>query len=53
MVVVAVAAIWYSAVASMFSLAAITRAYQKTKKWIDRVTGGVLIGLATRLAAEH
>jgi len=52
-VVVAVAAIWYSAVASMFSLAAITRAYQKAKKWIDRVTGGVLIGLAARLAAGH
>lgn len=52
-VVVAVAAIWYSAVASMFSLAAITRAYQKAKKWINRVTGGVLIGLAARLAAGH
>jgi threonine/homoserine/homoserine lactone efflux protein len=47
------AAGWYAAVACTFSLAAVTRAYQRAKKWIDRATGGVLIGLATRLAAEH
>ena len=52
-VVVAIAAGWYAAVACTFSLAAVTRAYQRAKKWIDRATGGVLIGLATRLAAEH
>jgi threonine efflux protein len=51
-VVVAVAAIWYSAVASMFSLAAITTAYQKTKSGRPGHRG-VLIGLAARLAAEH
>jgi threonine efflux protein len=52
-VVVAVAAGWYSAVACLFSLAAITSRYQRAKKWIDRATGGVLVGLAARLATEH
>ena len=52
-VVVTVAGAWYAAVACTFSLAPITRAYQRAKKWIDRGTGGVLIGLAARLAAEH
>jgi threonine efflux protein len=52
-VAVAVAAAWYSAVACAFSLAVITRRYRQAKKWIDRVTGSVLAGLAIRLAAEH
>jgi threonine/homoserine/homoserine lactone efflux protein len=52
-VVVTVAGAWYAAVACTFSLTPITRAYQRAKKWIDRGTGGVLIGLATHLAAEH
>jgi threonine/homoserine/homoserine lactone efflux protein len=52
-VAVAVAAAWYSAVACEFSLAVITRRYRQAKKWIDRVTGSVLAGLAVRLAAEH
>lgn len=50
---VAVAAAWYSAVACAFSLAVIKRRYRQAKKWIDRVTGGVLVGLAVRLAAER
>jgi threonine efflux protein len=52
-VAVVISAGWYSAVACAFSLAAITRGYRRAKTWIDRVTGGVLIGLAARLAAEH
>ena len=51
--VVAIAAAWYSAVACAFSLELITRRYRRAKKWIDRVTGGVLTGLAATLAAEH
>lgn len=50
---VVIAAAWYSAVACAFSLAGVTRRYQGAKKWIDRVTGSVLTGLAVRLAAEH
>jgi threonine efflux protein len=52
-VAVAVAAAWYAAVACAFSLAVVTRRYHQAKKWIDRVTGGVLAGLAVRLAAER
>jgi threonine efflux protein len=52
-VAVLVAAAWYSAVACAFSLAAIARGYRRAKTWIDRITGGVLIGLAARLATEH
>lgn len=52
-VAVTVAAAWYSAVACAFSLTVIARWYERGKRWIDRVTGGVLIGLAARLATEH
>jgi len=52
-VAVVVAAAWYVAVACAFSLAVITSRYRRAKKWIDRVTGGVLGGLAIRLAAER
>jgi threonine efflux protein len=52
-VAVMIAAVWYSAVACTFSLAVVTGWYRRGKAWVDRVTGGVLIGLAARLAAEH
>jgi len=52
-VAVIVAAAWYSAVACAFSLNAVSGCYRRAKTWMDRVTGGVLIGLAARLAAEH
>lgn len=48
-----IAATWYSAVACAFSVAFMAGWYRRGKKWIDRATGGVLIGLAGRLAAEH
>ena len=48
-----VAAAWYSAVACAFSLAPVISRYRQAKKWIDRVTGGVLTGLAVRLATER
>jgi len=53
LVAVAVAAAWYAAVACAFSLAVVSRRYRQAKKWIDRVTGGVLAGLAVRLATER
>jgi len=52
-VAVAIAALWYGAVACAFSLDAVTSRYRRAKKWVDRVTGGVLAGLAVRLATEH
>jgi threonine efflux protein len=48
-----IAAAWYSAVGCAFSVALITGWYRRGKKWVDRVTGGVLVGLAGRLATEH
>jgi threonine efflux protein len=50
---VAIAAAWYAAVACAFSLAVFARQYRRAKKWIDRVTGTVLAGLAVRLATER
>ena len=50
---VVIAAAWYSAVACALSLAVVTRRYRRAKKWIDRVTGSVLTGLAVRLAVER
>jgi hypothetical protein len=35
------------------TLTVIAQWYERGKRWIDRVTGGVLIGLAARLATEH
>lgn len=52
-VAVAVAAAWYGAVACAFSLAVVSRRYRQAKRWIDRVTGGILAGLAVRLAIER
>jgi threonine efflux protein len=52
-VAVLIAAAWYSAVACAFSVAVITGWYGRARKWVDRATGGVLIGLAGRLATEH
>lgn len=50
---VVIAAAWYSAVACAFSLPVVTGRYRRAKKWIDRMAGSVLTGLAVRLAAEH
>lgn len=52
-VAVTIAAAWYSAVACAFSLTFVTSRYARAKRWVDRITGGALIGLAARLAAEH
>jgi threonine efflux protein len=52
-VAVSVAAAWYAAVACAFSLTVVSDAYRRAKAWADRVTGGVLISLAARLAIER
>ncbi|MGE5290686.1 MAG: LysE family translocator [Micromonosporaceae bacterium] len=51
--VVAIAAAWYSFTACVFSLAAVAGAYRRAQSWIDRLTGGVLIALAARVATER
>lgn len=42
-VVVMIAACWYGTVACVFSLGPIARGYTRIKKWIDYVTGGILV----------
>ena len=51
-VVVMISAIWYSTVACVFSFGPIARWYRRAKKWIDTVTGGVLVALGVRLAVS-
>ena len=51
-VVVMIAASWYSVVACLFSLEPVTRFYRRVKKWIDYLTGGILIALGVRLAVS-
>jgi threonine efflux protein len=51
-VVVLIAACWYSVVACFFSLEPVARGYRRVKKWIDYVTGGVLVALGVRLAVS-
>ena len=49
-IVVMIAASWYGVVACLFSLEPVARAYRRAKKWIDYITGGVLVALGIRLA---
>jgi RhtB (resistance to homoserine/threonine) family protein len=46
------AACWFSVVAVLFSLPAVTRAYRRAKRAVDAVTGCVFVALAGRLATE-
>lgn len=51
-VVVLIAVSWYSVVACFFSLEPVARVYRRVKRWIDYVTGGVLVVLGIRLAVS-
>jgi threonine/homoserine/homoserine lactone efflux protein len=51
-VVVAIAAAWYGLVAVAFSLAPVARVYRRGKRWLDYLTGGVFLALASRLATD-
>jgi threonine efflux protein len=51
-VVVMIAAVWYSTVACVFSFGPVARWYRRARKWIDTVTGGVLVALGVRLAVS-
>lgn len=52
-VAVAVAAAWYGLVAVVFSLGPAVRAYRRARRWVDAVTGGVLVALGLRLAVSE
>ncbi|QBD76041.1 lysine transporter LysE [Ktedonosporobacter rubrisoli] len=45
--------LWYTVVVSVFSLKPVTRFYRRAKRWIDYVTGTILVGLGVRLALER
>jgi threonine efflux protein len=48
-VAVGVAAGWYAGVAVLFSTGHIARAHRRMRRWIDRLTGAVMVGLGVRL----
>ena len=51
-VVVMIAVCWYATVACVFSFGPIARGYSRVKKWIDYLTGGILVVLGVRLAVS-
>jgi threonine efflux protein len=51
-VVVMIDVCWFATVACVFSLGSIARGYTRIKKWIDYVTGGVLVALGVRLVVS-
>ncbi len=42
--------IWHCALALVFSANQAQRAYQRAKRWVDRITGIVMTAFVTRLA---
>lgn len=48
---VLVSTAWWSAVTLLFGLPAIRGAYARARRWMDAVTGALLLGLAGRLLA--
>lgn len=49
----AVSITWFSAMALLFSTDRVQRGYQKLRRPVDAVMGGVLVALGARLALEH
>ena len=44
---------WYGLVACMFSLRPVAHMYQRTKRWIDCITGGIFVALGIHLVIER
>ncbi|MFD1557770.1 LysE family translocator [Paraburkholderia silviterrae] len=51
--VAAVSITWFSGMALLFSTGRVQRGYQKLRRPVDAVMGGVLIALGARLALDH
>jgi threonine efflux protein len=51
-VIVLISFCWYSVVACFFSLEPVARGYRRLQRWIDYVTGGILVALGVRLAVS-
>ena len=43
---------WFCLIALLFSLGRVTSTYQRMKKWIDYITGGIFVALGVRLAVS-
>jgi threonine efflux protein len=48
-----VSIVWFSAMALLFSTGSVQRGYQKLRRPVDAVMGGVLVALGARLALDH
>ena len=51
-VIVLISASWYSIVACLFSVKLIARGYRRAKRWIDYLTGSILVAFGIRLAVS-
>jgi threonine efflux protein len=51
-VMLAMAVSWFTAVAFLFSLPAVTHTYRRAKRAVDAITGCIFVALAGRLATE-
>ncbi|WP_322011286.1 LysE family translocator [Paraburkholderia sp. J12] len=51
--VAAVSITWFTAMALLFSTGSVQRGYQKLRRPVDAVMGGVLVALGARLALDH
>lgn len=49
-IIVMIAVCWYGTVAYVFSLGPVARLYTHLKKWVDSITGGILVALGVHLA---
>jgi threonine efflux protein len=50
---VAMAAVWFTIVATVFGIAPVARAYRRSRRWIDRIMAAVFIALGGRLALDR
>lgn len=51
-IVVGVEAAWYATVVGLVTLAPVLRAYRRARRVLDLITGGLLVALGARLAAD-
>jgi threonine efflux protein len=51
-VIAVIPAVWYSSLACLFSTGRVVAGYQRMRRWVDAVTGGVFVALGIRVAAE-
>lgn len=51
-IVVLITSTWYGLVACLFSLAPVARVYRRLRRWVDLITGGILVALGVRLVVS-